>query len=113
MKGDNNEIRENILCNSQDVLKICDFGSAKVIEASGKNTPYIVSRYYRAPELILCITNYSTAIDIWGSISLNLINNSMIGGFFILSVGVHFRGIGDSATTFPGGNRWGPTVCDL
>lgn len=36
----------------------------------GKNTPYIVSRYYRAPELILCISKYTTAIDIWG-ISLN------------------------------------------
>lgn len=39
-----------------------------MIDLKGKNTPYIVSRYYRAPELILCISNYTTAIDIWGII---------------------------------------------
>lgn len=45
---------ENILVNKQSqVAKICDFGSSKYIDSNGKNTPYIVSRYYRAPELIL------------------------------------------------------------
>lgn len=29
------------------------------------NTPYIVSRYYRAPELILACSDYTTAIDVW------------------------------------------------
>jgi len=29
-----------------EVVKICDFGSAKVIDKMGKNTPYIVSRFY-------------------------------------------------------------------
>ena len=48
-------------------MKICDFGSSKVIDPSGKNTPYIVSRYYRAPELIMCITKYDTPIDIWAA----------------------------------------------
>jgi len=47
------------------VIKICDFGSSKVLDPKGKNTPYIVSRYYRAPELILCISKYSNSIDIW------------------------------------------------
>ena len=56
--------RENILISSEDVIKICDFGSSKVIK-DGKNTPYIVSRYYRAPELVLCIRKYGKAIDIW------------------------------------------------
>lgn len=49
------------------MIKICDFGSSKIIDANGKNTPYIVSRYYRAPELILCLTKYSTAIDVWAA----------------------------------------------
>lgn len=31
------------------------------------NTPYIVSRYYRAPELIMCISKYSVEIDIWAA----------------------------------------------
>lgn len=40
---------ENVLLSKEGVIKICDFGSSKVIDPNGKNTPYIVSRYYRAP----------------------------------------------------------------
>ena len=58
---------ENILVNKSNTVKICDFGSSKYIDEGGKNTPYIVSRYYRAPELILCITNYGSPIDIWAT----------------------------------------------
>jgi serine/threonine protein kinase len=56
---------ENILMNAEGVVKICDFGSAKVLSPSGLNTPYIVSRYYRAPELILACSDYTNAIDVW------------------------------------------------
>ena len=35
------------------------------MDLNGKNTPYIVSRYYRAPELFLCMTKYTAAIDMW------------------------------------------------
>lgn len=59
---------ENVLYSADKALKICDFGSSKVIDEEGKNTPYIVSRYYRAPELIMCLTKYSTKIDIWGAL---------------------------------------------
>ena len=41
-------------------------GSSKFIDDEGKNTPFIVARYYRAPELLLAISNYSYAIDLWG-----------------------------------------------
>lgn len=58
---------ENILVSNKGLIKICDFGSSKILSEDGKNTPYIVSRYYRAPELILCITDYTTAIDIWAA----------------------------------------------
>ena len=34
-------------------LKIADLGAAKVLDSKGMNTPYVVSRYYRAPELIM------------------------------------------------------------
>mgnify|MGYP000213942388 CR=1 FL=1 len=43
---------ENLLWKRGGVVKICDFGSSKYIDPNGQNTPYIVSRYYRAPELI-------------------------------------------------------------
>lgn len=56
---------ENILMNANGVVKICDFGSAKVLSPNGLNTPYIVSRYYRAPELILACSDYTNKIDIW------------------------------------------------
>ena len=48
-------------------VKICDFGSAKVLDSSMTplNTPYIVSRYYRAPELIIGASDYSNKIDMW------------------------------------------------
>jgi serine/threonine protein kinase len=56
---------ENILLTDTEIIKICDFGSAKIITPTSKNTPYIVSRYYRAPELILACSDYSNKIDIW------------------------------------------------
>ena len=55
---------ENILKTESGVIKICDFGSAKMLHEK-LNTPYIVSRYYRAPELILACSDYTEKIDIW------------------------------------------------
>ncbi|KAG1701561.1 Glycogen synthase kinase-3 beta [Phytophthora capsici] len=46
-------------------VKLCDFGSAKVLQKNEPNVSYICSRYYRAPELIFGATDYTTAIDIW------------------------------------------------
>ncbi|KAH9742283.1 Shaggy-related protein kinase epsilon [Citrus sinensis] len=46
-------------------VKLCDFGSAKVLVKGEPNISYICSRYYRAPELIFGATEYTTAIDIW------------------------------------------------
>lgn len=47
-------------------VKIADVGSSKIlVEGKAKNTPYVVSRFYRAPEVILGASNYTTSIDIW------------------------------------------------
>ncbi|XP_025830519.1 serine/threonine-protein kinase PRP4 homolog [Agrilus planipennis] len=57
---------DNILVNeSKLVLKLCDFGSASYI-TDNEITPYLVSRFYRAPEIILGIA-YDYAIDMWSA----------------------------------------------
>ncbi|XXG61546.1 hypothetical protein AAC387_Pa05g0129 [Persea americana] len=48
-------------------VKLCDFGSAKVLVKGEPNIAYICSRYYRAPELIFGATEYTTSIDIWSA----------------------------------------------
>ncbi|CAD6940921.1 unnamed protein product [Tilletia controversa] len=59
---------QNLLLNPHTgVLKLCDFGSAKILVAGEPNVSYICSRYYRAPELIFGATNYTTNIDIWST----------------------------------------------
>ena len=59
---------ENILLKDGQV-RICDVGSSKVLDQSSQhmNTPYVVSRYYRAPELILASNKYSHSIDVWAT----------------------------------------------
>lgn len=55
---------DNLLVNEQrSILKICDLGSASSA-SENEITPYLVSRFYRAPEIILGIP-YDYAIDIW------------------------------------------------
>lgn len=52
-------------------LKICDFGLARAIDpldAEKKDlglTEYVVTRWYRAPELLVENQSYTTAIDVW------------------------------------------------
>jgi len=59
---------QNLLLNpGTGVLKLCDFGSAKMLVAGEPNVSYICSRYYRAPELIFGATDYTTAIDVWSA----------------------------------------------
>ncbi|KAF7895044.1 hypothetical protein EAF00_006858 [Botryotinia globosa] len=55
---------DNILVNeTRNMLKICDLGSASDA-TDNEITPYLVSRFYRAPEIILGM-KYDFAIDIW------------------------------------------------
>ncbi|KAJ6334911.1 hypothetical protein OIU78_011703 [Salix suchowensis] len=59
---------QNLLVNPHThQLKICDFGSAKMLVPGEPNISYICSRYYRAPELIFGAPEYTTAIDIWSA----------------------------------------------
>ncbi|KAK6590926.1 kinase domain-containing [Cryptosporidium xiaoi] len=64
LKPDN--ILLNLTNNNEDcVVNICDLGSSKKITNIRINMPYVVSRYYRAPELLLGSCNYDQKIDIW------------------------------------------------
>lgn len=55
---------DNILVNdSRNMLKICDLGSASDAKEN-QITQYLVSRFYRAPEIILGL-DYDFAIDMW------------------------------------------------
>lgn len=54
----------NILIDHDGTLKYCDLGSAKQLDGTG-GTTYICSRYYRAPENIMGIKDYTTKIDVW------------------------------------------------
>ena len=59
---------QNLLVEPRtQVLKLCDFGSAKVLVPGEPSLSYIVSRFYRAVELIFGSTNYSPAIDLWSA----------------------------------------------
>jgi len=70
----------NIVVNFQCRLKILDFGLAR---NSGDNsilmTPYVVTRYYRAPEVILGI-GYGPNVDVWsiGCIFAELIKGRVL-----------------------------------
>lgn len=56
---------ENVLLKD-DSVRIADLGSAKIIDRyTYLNTPYVVSRYYRAPELLLASCRYDAAVDVW------------------------------------------------
>eukprot|EP00189_Rhodosorus_marinus_P008672 CAMPEP_0184752690 /NCGR_PEP_ID=MMETSP0315-20130426/43716_1 /TAXON_ID=101924 /ORGANISM="Rhodosorus marinus, Strain UTEX LB 2760" /LENGTH=450 /DNA_ID=CAMNT_0027232041 /DNA_START=543 /DNA_END=1896 /DNA_ORIENTATION=+ len=59
---------QNLLLNpATQELKLCDFGSAKVLVEDEANMSYICSRFYRAPELIFGATHYTTAVDVWSA----------------------------------------------
>nr|DAD26036.1 TPA_asm: hypothetical protein HUJ06_027504 [Nelumbo nucifera] len=55
----------NLLLNANCDLKICDFGLARTTSEKVPMTEYVVTRWYRAPELLLNCSAYTAAIDIW------------------------------------------------
>ncbi|KAK0582293.1 hypothetical protein LWI29_023807 [Acer saccharum] len=55
----------NLLMNANCDLKIGDFGLARTTSETDFMTEYVVTRWYRAPELLLNCSEYTAAIDIW------------------------------------------------
>lgn len=56
----------NILINSNCDLVICDFGLARG-KVDTNQTEYVVTRWYRAPELLCDNAHYDAKIDIWST----------------------------------------------
>jgi serine/threonine protein kinase len=56
----------NLLVNANCDLSVCDFGLARSSEGH-QLTEYVVTRWYRAPELLLSCSNYTEAIDMWSA----------------------------------------------
>lgn len=56
---------ENILCSGPDLVKIADFGLVREIRSRPPYTDYVSTRWYRAPEVLLHSTTYSSPIDLW------------------------------------------------
>lgn len=65
----------NLLVNSNCDLKVCDFGLARGVlsdeEMIGRPrnalllTEYVVTRWYRAPEIMLACHEYAKPVDVW------------------------------------------------
>jgi len=57
---------ENVLVSKLGVVKLCDFGFARLMAAPGEvYTDYVATRWYRAPELLIGDTQYGKEVDIW------------------------------------------------
>ncbi|KAI9225476.1 MAG: kinase-like domain-containing protein [Piptocephalis tieghemiana] len=58
----------NILMTSEGVIKIADFGLARPYDRENPQRKYtgtVVTRWYRAPELLLGERKYDAAVDVW------------------------------------------------
>jgi len=55
----------NLLLNGNCDLKICDFGLARAKSSRYELTEYVVTRWYRAPEIMCSCHEYDEKIDVW------------------------------------------------
>ncbi|XP_010555593.1 PREDICTED: mitogen-activated protein kinase homolog MMK2-like [Tarenaya hassleriana] len=55
----------NLLVNSDCLLKIADFGLARTVSETEFMSEFVVTQWYRAPELMLSFSDFTTAIDVW------------------------------------------------
>lgn len=72
---------QNILLNSNSTcdLVVCDFGLSRVLDPAHppRLSEFVVTRWYRAPEVTLTLNQYSSKMDLW---SVGCILAEMLGG---------------------------------
>jgi serine/threonine protein kinase len=56
----------NILIDERGNVKIGDFGSSRVYNSETRQmTPLVGTKWYKAPEMLFGLKEYSSAVDIW------------------------------------------------
>ncbi|XP_018497227.1 cyclin-dependent kinase 6 [Galendromus occidentalis] len=55
---------QNVLITDKHVIKLADFGLARIYEYQMALTPVVVTLWYRAPEVLLQ-SAYASAVDLW------------------------------------------------
>ncbi len=98
---------QNLLINREGELKLADFGLARAFGIPVRSyTHEVVTLWYRAPDVLLASTKYSTPIDLWsiGCIFVEMVNGSPIftGTTEETQLDAIFRYLGPPQTTYPG-----------
>jgi len=71
----------NILLNKKGILKICDFGMARIFNNNSKFlSQEVITLWYRPPEILLGKKNYTIAADLWavGCILSELVTSNVL-----------------------------------
>ena len=71
----------NILLNKRGILKICDFGMARIFNLKSKYmSQEVVTLWYRPPEILMGQKNYTSSVDLWaiGCILSELITSEVL-----------------------------------
>ncbi|XP_054008398.1 cyclin-dependent kinase-like 4 [Hylaeus anthracinus] len=59
---------ENVLVSPNGVIKLCDFGFARLVSGPNEScTDYVATRWYRSPELLVGDPRYGKAVDVWAT----------------------------------------------
>uniref|UniRef100_A0A5K4EIB1 Cyclin-dependent kinase 20 n=1 Tax=Schistosoma mansoni TaxID=6183 RepID=A0A5K4EIB1_SCHMA len=87
----------NLLISAEGVLKIADFGLARVFENNNERlySHQVATRWYRAPELLYGAKKYTNSVDLW------YINYNLFG---FRAIGCIFGELLNSSPLFPGEN---------
>lgn len=112
---------QNLLINREGELKLADFGLARAFGIPVRSyTHEVVTLWYRAPDVLLASTKYSTPIDIWsiGCIFLEMVNGSPIftGTTEETQLEAIIRSLGNPEATYPGITElpgWRPELGDV